>query len=101
MVSSEQEREINRKILAVHKAFYSSNTILEVSKKTGIPTSSVQRYLTCERAESLLGKDAVLEAKRRLSEIKKEGNQKGGINYSIFNVSTKNSAGQFTGSKKR
>jgi len=101
MISNAQAIEIDQKILKVHKAFWQCKSIDEVSKVTRIPRSSVQRYLTNDRARELVGNKNVERAIIRLAEMNLEGKRKGGINYSNNNVPLRDEQGHFKGSKRK
>lgn len=70
--------------------------IQEISIATGIPKSSVQRYLKKFSGYVL---DTGLTIAEQLKVNQLEGKKKGGLTYFQNNTATKNEKGQFTGSK--
>ena len=95
----------NKVILVVNTFLEGDYTIEEVSKITGISSSSVQRYLNnvdyiCECFPSN-AKEIISKIKDKLDKNKIEGLSRGGINYSKNNECTKDELGHFTGSKRK
>lgn len=80
MLSKEQAAEKEKKILKCVRTFLKSNgNIQEVSKITGIPTSSVQRYLNeKETILERLGNDIYEAVQEQLRLNKEEGLSRGG-----------------------
>lgn len=100
MTSEEQKREINKKILLVTEEFLCvGGTIEDISNKTGISSSSVQRYLNDKRIIDLLGQDVYEEIQNKLKNNKYNGEQLGGEMFANNNISLKDSTGKFTGSR--
>lgn len=73
--------------------------INEIAEILSISSSSVQRYLNDELIEEELGNEVKTEIKEKLIQMKKNGNIKGGINYSRNNIALKDKKGKFIGSK--
>ena len=101
MISKTQAMEIEQKILKVYKFFWKCKSIEEVIRVTGISRSSVQRYLTNNRARELVGNEIFEQARKRLTEMNLEGKRRGGINYSNNNVPLRDEQGHFKGSKRK
>ena len=103
MVSNEQKREINKKILKVTSVFINTGfSIEEVSKITGIPRSSVQRYLNDKkRIVSLLGEEVYEEIQKMLSLNKQEALKLGGYNSVRNNIALRDENGKFIGNIKK
>ena len=106
MLSEEQQVYKKYKIkIVVDRFLKGKNTINEISKETGISSSTVQRYLNNElMIREIYGKDAefiIEEIERRLQENKIEGLSRGGQNFIKNNIPIKDVNGHFTGSKKR
>lgn len=102
MLSKEQEEEKRLKILKVAKHFFEhGGSIEEVSASTGIPESSVQRYLHDPVIINELGKEVYDVIQIKIKESKQEGLSKGGKTYAENNDFTKNEIGKFTGSRKK
>ena len=101
MLTKEQEEVIMGKVKMVVKAFgMASGNINEISRLTGIPTSSVQRYLNSERVVQLFGPEVANSIKKKLEENLHNAKIKGGQNYALNNVAEKDELGKFTGSRK-
>ena len=102
MLSEYQEKVILEKVKKVVEEFSKcSGSIEEISKRTGISTSSVQRYLNSERVVTLFGTEVALSIKEQLQKQLLEAKKKGGKSYSESNTPTFDSECKFTGSKKR
>ena len=106
MLSEQQYEEKLRKVDTVVKSFLGSKkTISEISKETGIPSSSVQRYLNDITSIKTLYKDdsnLIIEAiKGVLENNRLEAPYIGGLAFASNNISTKDSYGHFTGSRRR
>ena len=106
MENDYQEAIRKQKVIKVVEVFLSGDyTIAEVSKITGVPTSSIQRYLNnvdliCSYFPDN-GKKIISEIKEKLSNNKIDGLSRGGKNYSLNNQYTKDELGHFTGSTKK
>jgi len=102
MLSENQEKIILEKVKKVVDAFSkTSGSIEEISRMTGISTSSVQRYLNSERVIELFGPEVADGIKRKLEENLHNAKIKGGQNFALNNVAEKDEFGKFSGSKKR
>ncbi len=101
MLSKVQATVIEKNVRKVHDAFLECGSIEGVVKSTGIPRSSVQRYLTCPLASSLYGAEYVKRVKKSLEATKLAGRRRGGLTYAANNVPTKDELGHFTGSKRK
>lgn len=106
MENNYQEAIRKQKVIKVVEVFLSGDyTIAEVSKITGVSTSSIQRYLNnveyiCECFPSD-AKEKIKKIKEKLSNNKIDGLSRGGKNYSQNNQYTKDELGHFTGSRKK
>ena len=106
MLSREQYDEKLKKVDIVVKSFLGSKkTINEISKETGIPTSSVQRYLNDENCIKTLYKgdsDLIIESiQGALENNKSSAPYLGGRSFASNNIPTKDSLGHFTGSRRK
>ncbi|MGE5455937.1 MAG: hypothetical protein ACM3O4_02360 [Ignavibacteriales bacterium] len=102
MLSKEQEEEKRLKILKVAKYFFEhGGSIEEVSAATGIPESSVQRYLHDPIIINDLGKDVYDVIQEKIKQNKIEAVIKGGKTYAENNDYIKDEIGKFTGSKRK
>lgn len=102
MVSKQQRIEIDQKILKCVEIFLTSGeTMEELSTKTKIPSSSVQRYLNSKRIIELIGQDAYDEVQKKLKENTLEARSKGGTISTIKNTSVRDDDGKFIGNIKR
>lgn len=103
MLSEEQKRQINLKILKVTSVFLETGaSIEEVSERTGITKSSVQRYLNdSDRIIELLGEEVNIEIQKMLKINKHFAVQSGGLKYAKNNISLKDEKGCFIGSMKK
>ncbi len=94
----EEHRKEERGIMSIaaFKATNYSGTNKELSDITGIPKSSIQRYLTDQKlVESLTDTETYTVIKDSLLRNKKEGKVRGGINSSKNSVVVKDDAGRF------
>lgn len=94
----EEHRKEERGIrsIAAFKATNYSGTNKELADITGIPKSSIQRYLTDQKLiESLTDTETYTLIKDSLLRNKQEGKVKGGINSSKNSVIIKDKAGKF------
>ena len=103
MLSKEQEINIRKKVLTVTSEFINTGYSIEnVSKITGISSSSVQRYLNDQkRIVSLLGKDVYDEIQKMLKHNKKECLSKGGYISTLKNEAIRSNDGKFSGNRKK
>ena len=108
MLSAEQEKERELKMLRVASLFLKGNlSDEEIARETGISSSSVGRYLTDTRLIPLLskiGKDGLetfnyIQHRRRENLL--EAKKKGGLNFAKNNVAEKDELGKFTGSRRK
>ena len=108
MLSAEQEKEKELKMLRVASLFLKENlSDEEIALETGISSSSVGRYLTDTRLIPLLtkiGKDG-LETFNYIQNKRQENllaaKKKGGLNFAKNNVAEKDELGKFTGSRRK
>ena len=108
MLSEAQKREIMEKLIKVLKELKTSESIKEISKKTNIPTSNIQRYLNDEKLiEEALNemkegnyKEWLLVIRKWLENSKKLGNSLGGRNSQTLHSFLKDEDGKFLGSGK-
>ena len=102
MLSAEQEKEKDAKILTVAKEFLNNPTSMEkISEITGISSSSVQRYLNDERIKTLLSPKDFDMIQYLLKQNRLESQRKGGIISTKNNIPTRNEEGKFTGNISR
>ena len=106
MLSYEQKEEKLKKVKLVVDTFLASDgTIEEVASKTGITSSSVQRYLNdvafIKEAYPHEFIDKIILIRAKLIKNKKDGLKKGGETYAINNESIKDEQGRFQGSRRR
>lgn len=102
MTNEQQEKEIHLKILKVASEFLKTGaSIEEVSKTTGISSSSVQRYLNDKRIIDVLGKEEYEQIKNMLKIRKQEALRRGGINSVVNNEVVKDGFGHFNGVRKK
>ena len=80
MISKSQEIERLNKVKEIIKVIWTSNSIKEISIKTKIPTSTIQRYLNNNSLlkEAGLFENDILRIKKWLIESKIKGLSKGG-----------------------
>ena len=108
MLNQDQQIEQDKKILLVALDFYENGgTIAEVSERTGISTSSIQRYLTGKRLAELLDENKKDNEEKVTNEIleklkinKLNGNIKGGIISTNKYTVVKGELGKFQGVKR-
>ena len=108
MINAEQHLKMLEKLSNILKALPDSKNINEVSKKTNIPTSTIQRYLNREYLILTLTNydrkltTEILEKNREwLKNAKKEGNQKGGVISQAMYQFSKDESGKFNGNKRK
>ena len=80
MFSKDQEIERLNKIKLIMSVIWKSNSIKDISGKTGISTSSIQRYLNNDELlrEAGFTRDDILEVNKWLLTSKKNGLSRGG-----------------------
>jgi hypothetical protein len=112
MLSIEQRLEILKKLSIILKELPNCNSIGEISKKTQIPKSTIQRYLNNksifielfeEKSDFEYMKKALVayEASQQfLFESKKSGLSKGGLKSQELHGYVKDESGKFHGGKK-
>lgn len=102
MISELQQKAIDKKILQVVKDFYvNGGSIEDVSKRTGISSSSVQRYLNHKNIVTLLGQEVYDNVQEKLLLNKQNGLSKGGTNSTHKYIGVRDDKGQFIGNIKR
>lgn len=102
MVNEFQQREIEQKILMVVRDFCTNGgSIEDVSSRTGISSSSVQRYLNHQKIITLLGQVVYDNVQAQLQINKQNGLSKGGINSTSNYEAVRDSEGHFIGNVKR
>lgn len=109
MRSKEQEIEMLEKLSKILRELPTAKSIKDISQKTNIPTSTVQRYLNkkdlitefLEVNKSNENYEQINEEiKEKLSTYKSEGHRRGGqISQEKYGYS-KGEAGKFTGNRK-
>lgn len=107
MVSDSQRLEILHKMSLLISNIKNCNNIKELSEVTGIPSSTIQRYLSREDYFEELSKEGILKSdnvkvalnytKSWLERSKKEGLKKGGLTSQERYGYSKNSEGKFNG----
>ncbi len=107
MVSESQRMEMLQKLSSILQEMKHCSNISEISEKTGIPTSTIQRYLNrpdyfMELSQvGLLSRENVTKAflftKDWLTTAKKEGLRKGGKTSQERHGFSKGSCGHFSG----
>lgn len=92
----------NKKILYVCKLFIEEEdlSVNDISKITGIPRSTVLRYLNSELVKELITPSAHSYIRNKIKNAKLEGSRKGGKISSQKNTYIKDSNGKFIGSVK-
>lgn len=98
MLSNEQLKEKEKKILLVCKEFLNNNgkiSIVELSNKTGISKSSIQRYLNDPLIINLMGNDVYDKISNLLQQNKNLGFYKGGYISSRVSIQKKDKLGHF------
>lgn len=109
MVSKEQKEEMLRKLLEILRNLSTSNSIKEISEKTKIPTSTIQRYLNKKELiyEVLKESNCAEFAEQTIKEIeawlqnnKTEGLKRGGTTSQERHGYSKDETGHFIGSRK-
>ncbi len=102
MRSLAKEEEMKRKILKLSILFIETNkSDKDLAKETGIPASSVGRYLTCSLAKEVLGENTFDYIKKKREENKSLGRKKGGQTFARNNEYIKDEFGKFIGSFKK
>jgi len=102
ILSKEQEESKKLKILVVTKMFLKTGgSIAEIAKETGIPSSTVQRYLHGEEIVRMLGQESYDIIQNKIADNKKKAVIKGGKNYAMHNEFVKDELGKFIGSRKK
>ena len=102
MLSEEQRRKIDLRIMKVTRAFLEHPvSIEEISNITGIPSSTVQRDLKNERIIELFGLDVYEEIQSLLKNNRLESQKKGGVASTRKNEPLRDENGRFNGNKKR
>ena len=89
------------RILETFKMFFECESIREVSLKTGMSKSSIQRYLHDPLAIELLGSEIVEMALKQLQKNRENGNYKGGVNFLELYEKTRDDFGRFNGVNKK
>lgn len=107
MVSEEQRREMLRKMSLIIQSMKTSKSISEISEITGIPTSTVQRYLNRPDYFSELANEGIIKrenvpkaiefTKQWLESSKKTGLKKGGQTSQERHGYQKTKDGRFSG----
>ena len=98
MLSDRQYKEKIKKILLVAKTFLENPVSnIELSKITGISSSSVQRYLNDPEIINLLGQETFDRIQELLKYNRLTARQEGGIISTTNNKPLRDSNGKFTG----
>ena len=101
MVSEEQQKKINERILLVARELLKSHgTISNISATTGVPRSTIQRDLNNPNVDLLLGDGTRDLIKDILKENAVEGNARGGLVSQEKYASLKDRLGKFQGCRK-
>lgn len=108
MLSKAQKLKMIENLIKVLRELPTSNSIKEISEKTNIPTSNIQRYLNDEKLiEEALNemkegnyKEWLLVIRKWLENSKKSGNRRGGRNSQTLHSFLKDEDGKFLGSGK-
>ena len=107
MISREQKLEMLNKMRLILPLIEQFSSIKEISEKTNIPTSRIQRYLNNEgliRAVLTITKseesyeELSLKIKEWLKRSKTEGHKRGGVNSQNLHSFSKDEEGKFLGS---
>ena len=106
MLSRGQQIEKLENVKMVVSLFLSNDnlSIKDISKKTGISRSSVQRYLHDPLIQEIFGEEAqiiIVQIENKLRDNYSDGVKLGGQTFASRNVSLKDENGHFIGSKKR
>lgn len=108
MINAEQHLRMLEKLSDILKALPNSKNINEVSKKTNIPTSTIQRYLNRKdlileltNYDIKLTTEILEKIHEWLKKAKKEGNQKGGVTSQTMYHYSKDKYGKFNGNKRK
>lgn len=98
MLSDRQYKEKVKRILLVAKTFLENPVSnIELSKITGISSSSVQRYLNDPEIINLLGQEAFNKIQELLKNNTLAARVKGGIISTTNNISLRDDIGKFSG----
>lgn len=107
MTSNEQRIEILKRMSSILNSLQTCKNIREIKEKTGISSSTIQRYLNkkeyyMELLEEGLLKEKNIEiamnySKQWLNRAKREGLKNGGVSSQRKYGYTKNETGQFNG----
>lgn len=109
MRSKDQEVEMLKKTAQILSVLPITNSIKEISEKTGISTSTIQRYLNNEELIKEVLKitkisesyeELSLRIKEWLKKSKKEGHKRGGANSQSLHSFSKDDEGKFLGTGK-
>ena len=108
MRSVEQEIKMLKNLSDILKLLPTTKSIKEISEKTGIPTSTIQRYLNSKELIIKLLEQEKIENYGKIFETiqtwlhqaKVEGNKKGGLISQEKHSYSKNETGQFNGNNK-
>lgn len=108
MINAELHLRMLEKMSQILEALPTSKNINEISQKTNIPTSTIQRYLSREdliltltNYDLKLTTEIMQKNKEWLQRAKKEGTQKGGkISQEMYHFS-KDESGKFNGNKRK
>lgn len=109
MRSKEQEIEMLKKTALILSLLPITNSIREINERTGISTSTIQRYLNNEELikevlDITNSKDSYevisTHIKEWLKKSKKEGHKRGGISSQNLHSFSKDEEGKFLGSGK-
>lgn len=102
MLSDKQEREILEKVRRVVDIFSKSSvSIEEIAEMTGIPASTVQRYLNSDKVAKMFGDEKAISIKNQLKENLRMAKIRGGENSARNNIALRDEEGKFKGSSRR
>ena len=108
MLSNEQIKDKELKMMRVASVFLKKNlSDKEIELETGIPSSTVGRYLTDPYLIELFsrigynGRETFMFIQEKRQEHLKLAKQKGGESFAEHNIAVKDELGKFTGSKKK
>lgn len=110
MLSEQQIIEIMSKMSTILRATKSCKSIGEISKQTGLPTSTIQRYLNKKEYYELLVENGALKrenldkameaTKKWLQDSKQAGLKSGGLTTQKRHGYTKRLDGKFNGQSR-
>lgn len=102
MLSNEQVIERMKKVRSILDELNNSSSIKEISEKTKIPTSTIQRYLNNNKLlkECGLTDNDIANINTWLSNSKKSGLSKGGKNSQEKYTYNRDNSGHYTGIKR-